>query len=157
MMNRVENERGFSLVELLIVIGITAILGTIVLPNFLGARNKYVIDGDTEKMIAHIRDGIDRARAQKDGVSWGFGINNGDQDWYELLQGGVGGTSVDRVYLSPVVSFTTNSTSTTFNGGPNINVLNSDFTIGLSASDGGFTDTIVIDTLGRISRTSSYE
>jgi len=152
-------EKGFSLTELLVVIGITATLAAIAIPTYLGARNRYVIDGEADKMMAFFREGIDRARSQQDGVDWGIGINNGASDWYELLSGGVGGTSINRVYLDSTVSFTatTTTTSTDLSGGPSINILGASFTVGITIQNGQFTDTIVIDTLGRVTRASSYE
>jgi prepilin-type N-terminal cleavage/methylation domain-containing protein len=156
----IKRKRGFSMVELLTVMGIMVILAAIGIPSYIAARNRYIMDGQANKMVALFREGLDRAKSQQDGVDWGIGINNGASDWYELLSGGVGGTSVNRVYLDSSVAFTdpTTSTSTTFHGGPSITVLDSNLTVGIvSQNNSEFTDTIIIDTLGRVSRTSSYE
>ena len=152
-------EKGFSLSELILVMGITAILAAVGIPNYLNARNKFAIDGEGDQLVNYIRNGVENARTYKDGVDWGISINNTDTDWYELLEGGVGGTSTDRVYLGSAVNFTatTASTSVTFGGGPNINILASDLVIGLTTANGVFTDTITVDTLGRITRSKNYE
>jgi len=157
MVKSLKDQRGFSLQELLIVMGITAVLATIGIPSYLSTRHRYTIDGETEKLIAHIREGVDRARSRQGGSAWGFGFNNGAQDWYELLEGGVSGTSTNRVYLNSGVEFTSTTTSVTFSGGPSVNILGSNLTIGLQTTNGQFTDTITVDTFGRVSRTSNYD
>lgn len=157
-MSKNSNEKGFSLTELVLIIGITSILATIGIPSYLGARNRYILDGEGDKLANYLREGIDKARTYQDGVDWGLSVNT-DDDWYELLQGGAGGTGVSRVYLDPIINFTatTASSSVTFGGGPNINILSSNLVIGLVTENGQFIDTITVDTLGRVSRDKNYE
>lgn len=153
------NNKGFTLNELLISIGILAILGVIGIPNYLNFRNRVAIDGEASKMVEFFREGLSRARSQQDGSAWAFNIVNGSDDYYELLKGGLSGTSTARSYLGANVQFTATTTNQAvlMTGGGTLNPLATTTTVGLETMNGVYGDVIVVSTNGKITRTSSYK
>ncbi|MBU2101603.1 type II secretion system GspH family protein [Patescibacteria group bacterium] len=156
---RVSNEKkGFTLTELIIVIGVMAIIGSIGMPNYFSFRQKSIIDGEAQKLMALMRDGVGRAKSQEDGVVWAIEINNADADFYQLRSGGATGTPVGIHYLNSVVEFSgaTPSVVKTLSGGPNVQITATNTVVGLTSQNDRFTDTITMDTYGRVTRESNY-
>ncbi|KKU18141.1 MAG: hypothetical protein UX31_C0013G0019 [Candidatus Nomurabacteria bacterium GW2011_GWA1_46_11] len=151
-------QKGFTLVELLIVMGILAILAVVATSNYFAYRNRVNIDGEGSKAVEYFREAITRARSQQDGVDWAIHIDNGASDYYELLSGGATGTPVDRIYLSSGVAFTatTSSSTVTLTGGPTIAPVPSQINIGFITTDEALSEEIIIGTNGKVTRTKSY-
>ena len=151
-------QKGFTLVELLIVMGILAILAVVATSNYFAYRNRVNIDGEGSKAVEYFREAITRARSQQDGVDWAIHIDNGASDYYELLSGGATGTPVDRIYLSSGVTFTatTSSSTVTLTGGPTIAPVPSQINIGFITTDEALSEEIIIGTNGKVTRTKSY-
>jgi len=148
---RMKIQKGFTLVELLIVMGILAILAVVATSNYFAYRNRVNIDGEGSKAVEYFREAITRARSQQDGVDWA-------SDYYELLSGGATGTPVDRIYLSSGVAFTatTSSSTVTLTGGPTIAPVPSQINIGFITTDEALSEEIIIGTNGKVTRTKSY-
>ena len=106
--------------------------------------------------MAYFREAIDRARSQQDSVVWAIHIENGESDYYELRSGGINGTSVNRIYLSQGVTFTTASVTKALVGGSTTTPLGEPINIGLVINGGSLTNTITIETNGRITRAKNY-
>ncbi|MCR4261104.1 MAG: hypothetical protein NUV96_02130, partial [Candidatus Colwellbacteria bacterium] len=106
----------------------------------------------------YVREALSRARSQQGGVDWAISIYNGTDDYYELLSGGVGGTSTNRMYLGSGVTFSTStiSTTTTITGGPTISPLGAQMDVGLITTSGSLSEQITISTNGKIVRVKSY-
>ncbi|OGY56642.1 MAG: hypothetical protein A2119_00365 [Candidatus Colwellbacteria bacterium GWA2_46_10] len=155
---RMKIQKGFTLVELLIVMGILAILAVVATSNYFAYRNRVNIDGEGSKAVEYFREAITRARSQQDGVDWAIHIDNGASDYYELLSGGATGTPVDRIYLSSGVAFTatTSSSTVTLTGGPTIAPVPSQINIGFITTDEALSEEIIIGTNGKVTRTKSY-
>ncbi len=70
--------RGFTLIEILIVIGILATLGIAVLPNFLTAVALQDLKGAGDRAVAVLRDAQVRSLAGENQKTWGveFDANN---------------------------------------------------------------------------------
>ena len=155
---RMKIQKGFTLVELLIVMWILAILAVVATSNYFAYRNRVNIDGEGSKAVEYFREAITRARSQQDGVDWAIHIDNGASDYYELLSGGATGTPVDRIYLSSGVAFTatTSSSTVTLTGGPTIAPVPSQINIGFITTDEALSEEIIIGTNGKVTRTKSY-
>lgn len=146
------------MVELLMAIGITAILAIVTIPNYFRYRNRVNIESEGSKLVEYIREGLSKGRSQQDGATWAIGVTNDDQDYYDILSGGATGTPVSRIYLGSGVVFTATTSSSTYviTGGPTITPLPSQISIGLMTTDGVLTEEITVETNGKITRTKSY-
>jgi prepilin-type N-terminal cleavage/methylation domain-containing protein len=60
-----KNNRGFSLIELVVVIGLIAILSGVVTINFNSWQKKYAIEGQVKEMLIDLTDARMRAIATK--------------------------------------------------------------------------------------------
>src|SRR3989344_3506635 len=73
-------KKGFTLVELMIVVGFIAILTTIGVPNYLSLRDKKRLEVATQLVVGELNYTMERSRSQEDGNS----DSNGDQWWVHL-------------------------------------------------------------------------
>ncbi len=97
---------GFSIVELLLVLAITAFMASVVLPGLYGTRGKEVLNSMTNRIVADLRNTSERARAQESGIGWGIRFTNpvgSGNDYYEIWSGAdyASGTKVAKISLSP--------------------------------------------------------
>jgi len=63
--------KGFTLVELLVVMSIISILTAVALPSYSLMRNYATLNGDTQELISNLRLAQSRAMSAQDGLSWG--------------------------------------------------------------------------------------
>lgn len=80
--------RGFTLIEVLIVMGITSILlvmGAMSMLSYVGSQN---LESETRSIIALLRDAQTRSAGQDNESRWGvyFRNNTGDRDSYYIFQ-----------------------------------------------------------------------
>lgn len=92
---------GFSLVELLVVIGIVAIISTIGVNSFLNFKQSKTLDVEVDTVVAEIRGVMSRARAQQDGLQWWIHFQNTSgaaNDFYTICSGAytTSGTKCDE-------------------------------------------------------------
>lgn len=159
-----KQQRGFTLTEILTSIGILAIVASVGVVNYSGYRNKVNLDGEGTKAVYYLREAIARARSQQtvdNGTStvWAIHIDNTDtQDYYELLSGGIGGASVDKVNLSYGVTFTATTSDATIvlGGGPTLQPLSVVLNFGLQIPNTNLREEISVGTNGKITRTKYY-
>ncbi len=153
-----KRQNGFSLIELLLVMGIAAILAAVTITNYLNYRIRVVIEKEGSQAVEYFREGIGRARSQQDGVTWAININNGASDYYELLSGGATGTSVGRIYLDSGVTFTatTSSSTSVLTGGSTITPVPSQINIGMITTNEVYSEEITIKTNGQVTRVKNY-
>jgi len=157
-MERYKGNRGFSLVELLIVVSIVGALVGFGLPNYLKYRSQAVINADASQMVEFFREGLARANSQQSGSTWAFYIVDDTDDYYGLVQDGATTTPISVTYLSPGVEFSATSTTGVIDmtEGPTLTPLASDINIGLRGDNGSLTDEITVEASGKITRTKNY-
>ncbi len=111
-MRRFLSPSGFTIVELLIVLGITAILATIGVVGFSGFRHSQTLGFQVNEIISDLRWTASRALSQESGTAWGVYFVNpvgDDNDYYEIWSGisHGSGTIIGRTSLAPTLEFTT--------------------------------------------------
>ena len=115
-MVRDENERGFTLIEIMIVLAITTMLGAVVFANLPGIRRERQIDLERDKIIAALQDARGRSIVQEDGLQWNVYFENAaESDFYALFSGtnyGTG-TTTEMIYLPSSIEFNTPSATST--------------------------------------------
>ena len=78
---------GFSLIELLVVIGIVTILAVGGTVSYLGLRDKKALDSIVSKIVFDLRATSGRSKAQEDDMGWGIRFTNSADDYYEIWRG----------------------------------------------------------------------
>lgn len=101
--------KGFSLLELMLIMGILAIVSGIALLNLPGLRSRNALNFATDELVAHLRDAQQRAMSQDQSSQWGVHLAGiaGDADWYEIFYGAdyISGTKYARVPLPSNLKF----------------------------------------------------
>jgi len=98
-----KNVSGFSLLELLIVIGIMAILGTFLSLNLFGLSQRKNIDSDTQKIAYILRSAHDKSVEQESSSQWGVHFENPTTGtgFFAVFSGSYSSSSVSsRINLS---------------------------------------------------------
>lgn len=95
--------------ELLVVMGITVILGGIGVSNYFNYQSSVAIDGAASELLGTLRDAQRRAFSQDQQSAWGVYINtsDGENDYYELFYGDsrAAGTVLSRTNLATSLEF----------------------------------------------------
>ena len=71
-----DSRTGYSLIELLIVIALIAILGTVGILSLGSRRGHTELDGTAKQIVSILREAQGRAIAQDSGVAWGVHFDN---------------------------------------------------------------------------------
>lgn len=99
---------GFSLVELLITIGIIVIIATLTVPSFINYQNRKLLSNSTVELLGYLRDIQQKSISQEGGSQWGIYIEtSGSRDSYKVFYGPsyAGGTVTVAVYLPVKIQF----------------------------------------------------
>jgi prepilin-type N-terminal cleavage/methylation domain-containing protein len=98
-----KRRRGVSLVELLLTIGIIAIISTVMLVNLLGRRNTTELNLAGQRITALLREAQSRAMSQASSTTWGvrFDNTNAAAPFAALFSGAYSTSSREDIYLLP--------------------------------------------------------
>jgi type IV fimbrial biogenesis protein FimT len=73
----IKNQKGFSLIEIMVAVSIGAILMAAVLPGFMGMMKTYRRDAAVEQVAGDIR----KARSQAIATGWQYELLGFNQGW----------------------------------------------------------------------------
>lgn len=82
--------KAFTLIELLIVIAITAILAIVGVMNLISHKQERDLDFTVQEIITVLRNSQNRSISQEEGSRWGIHFDNPagvGNDFYELFKG----------------------------------------------------------------------
>lgn len=97
------NKKGFSLVELLVVITLIMILGVITFSNLYKRRNITNLNTVTNQIVALLNEARNRAINQDKDNSWGvyFGYPTSSKSFYALFYSNYSTSTIVKKYLLP--------------------------------------------------------
>ncbi len=108
-----KNRKGFTIIELVLVIGIIAILSVVSLIGLSGRKNKTELDGATKQITALLREAQSKSVSQINGSAWGVHFENSTATapFYALFSGlTYASTSATSYYrLSAKILYATSS------------------------------------------------
>jgi prepilin-type N-terminal cleavage/methylation domain-containing protein len=88
--------RGFSLVEVLIAVGIMAVIAAVALPSFFQGHNQADLNGTSSQIVSTLRTAQSQAVSQVKGAAWGVHFsNNVASSSFGAYISGVNGSSGD--------------------------------------------------------------
>ncbi|MBI1755114.1 prepilin-type N-terminal cleavage/methylation domain-containing protein [Candidatus Azambacteria bacterium] len=152
------HEKGFTILELLLVIAIFAILGVTAVTQLVGFQRNTVIESASKDMVSSLRLAHDRAMLGEDGNvdgagdSWGIRFANAASDNYQTFFGAAynSGNVKETEYFSSAITFSSptegNNTDVVFT-----KLSGTTTAATVTVTDGTQSKTITIDASGRIS------
>lgn len=158
-----EKRSGFTLIEIIITLGIFLVLGGIVFTNLTGRRSEADLNSADEEIAATLRQAQSASMQEKSGLAWGVHFDNSTtvQPFYTLFSTSLTNqtytaTSVvgGNIPLPTSVSYVTSSIAS----GATLNIIfqpgsgaTTSTNIGLYMPIQGFSSTISISSIGTIS------
>ncbi|MES0371424.1 MAG: GspH/FimT family pseudopilin [Mariprofundaceae bacterium] len=127
-------DQGFSLIEMMVVIGIMAIIAAIALPTFSEWRQRAASQTAADSLVAHLKQARIIAISESRSVTFAFTTSDYTMD----------GRTVELSEYSPVLTLTTANASWTFQSRGTV-VNNGDITLATPS----LTKIISVNSLGR--------
>lgn len=102
--------KAFTLIEVIIVLAVTVIMGTVGAMSLFGFRQKQDLNLETQHLVAFLRDAQQNSITQELGQQWGVYFSNPtalEKDHYTLFSGQdySGSAAYATVFLRPSVEF----------------------------------------------------
>ena len=94
---------GFSFIELLVVMGITAVIAGVALISLLGRRSTVELNTTSQKIAALLREAQSRSMVQASSSAWGVRFDNvtSTAPFYSLFGGAYSAASRENYYSMP--------------------------------------------------------
>lgn len=102
------NRQGFTLIEIIIVISISAVLALVVIIGLSNFLTRQTLTEDTRQLVAALREAQSRAVNRVSGSNWGIHLENAvsDRDSYALFSGSLYANQASSSYfLASTVEF----------------------------------------------------
>ncbi len=108
MKQKAPHEKGFSLIELAVVVTIVIIISVVAATNLFSRRNQLSLNSVTQQIATTLREAQSRSVAQESNSVWGVKFVNvtTTAPYYELLQSGV---TVSHHRLPTGIQYSTSS------------------------------------------------
>ncbi len=107
-MKKVFNQKGFSLVELLIVMGIMSVIGVVGLGHYLNFQRQVILRTAADEIVAFVRMAQERSQGQHDASQWGVRFENpagAGVPFYASFRGSSFTTPVETRFLNRMLDF----------------------------------------------------
>lgn len=140
---------GFTLIEVLIVIGVLAVLGTVGFLSLSGAKRNMALEKASQSMAAFLREAQQRAISQESGSDWCVHLDKGLRDSYKLHGGSCSGTPLESAALPSMIEMESAVDSITFAKASGLPVISSEIVLKLS-NDPSVYKTILVNAQGTI-------
>ena len=99
--------KGFTLMELLIVVGITTILAGVGISSYINQQRAKLLDTSVQEIVGYLRYAQQKSITQESGNQWGIHFENpvsGD-DFYALYTGTTYSSPEETRYLSSGIEY----------------------------------------------------
>ena len=105
--NNVNKKAAFTLIEILVVMGIVGIIVTVSFLSLSGYRQRSALDNAAQSIAAFLRDAYQRSINQESGSEWGVRFEQvaDGRDFYALFSGPVYVSAASTRYLPVSVEF----------------------------------------------------
>lgn len=102
-------KKGFTLLELILVVAITSILATVGISSYVNHSRSKLLDTTSQEVVSYLRYAQHKSMAQEGGNQWGIHFENSDAggDFYGLYKGITYSGSEETRYLPKGISFAT--------------------------------------------------
>ncbi|MBI2034047.1 MAG: hypothetical protein HYT13_03035 [Candidatus Liptonbacteria bacterium] len=97
-MKQDSKNRGFSVIELVLVIGIIVVIGAFTLPNLLGRKSVNDLTNVVNQMSITLREAQSRAISQSGGVEWGVRFDNGNPPYFAMFSTPIYDSTTRAIY-----------------------------------------------------------
>lgn len=152
------SSKGFSLLEVLLVIGVLSIIATAVSPFLFGGKTSIEVEEEAKKIAGVLKIGQNKAMTLENGSAWGVHFNNitPSSPFYDIFEGNdyATGTSTDRYYLFNNIIFQSPasgaSTTAIFNKRSGNLLSGASTTITIKSLSPEITNSVIIMPNGRI-------
>ena len=110
-------KKGFTMLELLIVIGITATLSVIGISFYFNQQKAKILENTTQEIANYLRYTQQKSISQEQGLQWGVHFENpsSGSDFYALYTGTTYSSPIETKYLPTGIIFTTPATGNSVN------------------------------------------
>ena len=104
---------GFTMLELLIVIGITAVLAGVGISSYVNQQRAKLLDSTAQEIVGYFRYVQQKSMAQEQSLQWGVHFDNpsSGSDFYALYTGTTYSSPIETKYLPTGIEFQTPSSN----------------------------------------------
>ncbi|HPC30912.1 MAG TPA: prepilin-type N-terminal cleavage/methylation domain-containing protein [Candidatus Paceibacterota bacterium] len=148
--------RGFTLVELLIVIGITATMATVGIGYYMNQQKTKLLETTAQEIVSYLKYAQQKSISQEQGLQWGVHFENpsSGQDFYALYTGTTYSNPIETKYLPEGIEFsipqTASSVDISFSKLTGKNYSGTNQSVTILSTFNNATTTITVSSLGLV-------